>query len=105
MQSGGPNYGVELGRKDGKTSTKASVEGHLPLARFNYKQLRKMFASHGLSQVDLIALSGLLCSSKPTYNIYNHCLQLLCGKRTNFANLISCRKCCKKNSSTTHLIK
>lgn len=56
--SGGPNYGVELGRKDGRSSTKASVEGHLPLAGFNYKQLINMFASHGLSQVDLIALSG-----------------------------------------------
>ncbi|KNA25643.1 hypothetical protein SOVF_004640 [Spinacia oleracea] len=58
--SGGPNYGVELGRKDGRISTKASVGGHLPLARFNYKQLVNMFASHGLSQVDLIALSGSL---------------------------------------------
>ncbi|KAL2896867.1 Peroxidase 45 [Bienertia sinuspersici] len=56
--SGGPDFKVELGRRDGRTSTKASVGGHLPLARFNYKQLRSMFASHGLSEVDLIALSG-----------------------------------------------
>lgn len=56
--SGGPNYAVELGRRDGRKSTKASVEHHLPLANFNYKQLIALFASHGLSQVDLIALSG-----------------------------------------------
>ncbi|XP_021738897.1 peroxidase 45-like [Chenopodium quinoa] len=58
LLSGGPKYGVELGRKDGRISTKASVGGHLPQAHFNYKQLRNMFASHGLSEVDLIALSG-----------------------------------------------
>lgn len=56
--SGGPNYAVELGRRDGRISTKASVKDHLPLAHFNYKQLKAMFASHGLSEVDLIALSG-----------------------------------------------
>ncbi|KAJ8448770.1 hypothetical protein Cgig2_011391 [Carnegiea gigantea] len=56
--SGGPNYDVELGRRDGRQSTKASVDHHLPLANFSYKNLEDMFASHGLSQVDLIALSG-----------------------------------------------
>ena len=59
-QSGGPNYDVELGRRDGRQSTKASVDHHLPLANFSYKNLEDMFASHGLSQVDLIALSGIL---------------------------------------------
>ncbi|KAK9683929.1 hypothetical protein RND81_10G175400 [Saponaria officinalis] len=56
--SGGPHYEVELGRRDGRTSKKGSVKGHLPLAHFNYKQLKAMFAMHGLSEVDLIALSG-----------------------------------------------
>ncbi|GAB4836907.1 Peroxidase 45 [Ancistrocladus abbreviatus] len=56
--SGGPNYAVELGRRDGRISTKASVQNHLPLADFNLNQLTSMFASNGLDLVDLIALSG-----------------------------------------------
>ncbi|XP_074276426.1 peroxidase 16-like [Silene latifolia] len=58
LLSGGPNYKVELGRRDGRISRKASVKGHLPHAHFNYNQLKALFATHGLSQVDLIALSG-----------------------------------------------
>ncbi|GAB2223403.1 hypothetical protein Droror1_Dr00017544 [Drosera rotundifolia] len=56
--SGGPYYAVELGRRDGRISLKASVNGHLPLADFNLNQLKSMFASHGLDLVDLVALSG-----------------------------------------------
>ncbi|GAB2275860.1 Peroxidase 16 [Dionaea muscipula] len=56
--SGGPSYAVELGRRDGRISLKASVGNHLPHANFNLSQLTLMFASHGLPLVDLIALSG-----------------------------------------------
>ncbi|KAL5699407.1 peroxidase [Ranunculus cassubicifolius] len=56
--SGGPSYSVELGRKDGRVSTKASVQGQLPHPEFNLDQLNRMFASHGLTQTDMIALSG-----------------------------------------------
>ncbi|KAK9078891.1 hypothetical protein SSX86_002949 [Deinandra increscens subsp. villosa] len=56
--SGGPSYSVELGRRDGRISTKASVQNKLPHPEFKLDQLNNMFASHGLSQTDMIALSG-----------------------------------------------
>ncbi|KAM7268072.1 hypothetical protein ACFE04_010238 [Oxalis oulophora] len=56
--SGGPFYSVELGRRDGRTSTIASVENHLPHPDFSLDKLNSMFSSHGLSQTDMIALSG-----------------------------------------------
>lgn len=57
-QVGGPFYQVELGRKDGRVSTMASVQHALPGPGFNLNQLTSMFAKHGLDQTDLIALSG-----------------------------------------------
>ncbi|KAI4316223.1 hypothetical protein L6164_024222 [Bauhinia variegata] len=56
--TGGPSYAVELGRLDGRISTKASVRHRLPHAAFHLDQLSKMFASNGLTLTDLIALSG-----------------------------------------------
>lgn len=58
MQVGGPSYSVELGRLDGLTSTSTSVDGKLPKPTFNLNQLTSMFASNGLSQADMVALSG-----------------------------------------------
>jgi peroxidase len=57
-QAGGPYYAVELGRLDGRSSTIASVKYHLPKPDFNLDQLHAMFAKHGLTLRDLIALSG-----------------------------------------------
>ncbi|XP_062234271.1 peroxidase 45-like [Phragmites australis] len=54
--SGGPDYQVELGRYDGRVSTRASVV--LPHGTFNLDQLNGFFSSLGLSQTDMIALSG-----------------------------------------------
>lgn len=62
MQAGGPSYGVELGRRDGRISTRRSVRHHLPRPDFKLDQLSSMFASHGLTQADLIALSGTMFS-------------------------------------------
>jgi peroxidase len=56
--AGGPYYAVELGRLDGRSSTIASVKYHLPQPDFNLDQLHAMFAKHGLTLRDLIALSG-----------------------------------------------
>ncbi|CAM0909634.1 unnamed protein product [Alopecurus aequalis] len=55
-QSGGPNYQVELGRYDGRVSTKSSVV--LPHVDFNLDKLNAFFSTLGLSQTDMIALSG-----------------------------------------------
>ncbi|PIN08078.1 Peroxidase [Handroanthus impetiginosus] len=56
--AGGPFYPVELGRRDGRISTKASVQHRLPGPDFNLDQLVTMFATHGLKLTDLVALSG-----------------------------------------------
>ncbi|KAK6159072.1 hypothetical protein DH2020_006386 [Rehmannia glutinosa] len=56
--AGGPLYQVELGRKDGRISTTASVQRRLPGPGFNLDQLTTMFASNGLNITDLVALSG-----------------------------------------------
>lgn len=57
-QAGGPSYSVELGRRDGRISTTASVTNNLPHPEFKLDQLNSMFAKNGLSQTDMIALSG-----------------------------------------------
>ncbi|MCE3050260.1 Peroxidase 55 [Datura stramonium] len=56
--AGGPSYNVELGRRDGLISKASRVAGKLPEPDFNLNQLNTMFASHNLSQFDMIALSG-----------------------------------------------
>lgn len=58
VQTGGPSYEVELGRLDGRISTRKSVRHHLPKPEFKIHQLKSMFASHGLTLTDLVALSG-----------------------------------------------
>ena len=58
-QARGPSYAVELGRKDGLVSRASDVEGKLPQPSFNLNQLNAMFAANGLSQADMIALSGI----------------------------------------------
>ncbi|MCD7459356.1 Peroxidase 51 [Datura stramonium] len=74
--SGGPWYPVELGRLDGFTSKASNVEGKLPKPTFNLNQLNSMFASHGLTQADMIALSaahsvGFSHCDKFSNRIYN----------------------------------
>lgn len=63
-QAGGPSYAVELGRLDGLRSTASSVPGRLPAPFFNLDQLNQMFAANGLSQADMVALSGTFRSHR-----------------------------------------
>ncbi|KAJ1260632.1 hypothetical protein BS78_10G247600 [Paspalum vaginatum] len=56
LQSGGPNYQVELGRYDGRVSTRASVV--LPHVNFNLDQLNAFFSGLGFSQTEMVALLG-----------------------------------------------
>ncbi|KAL7094984.1 hypothetical protein ACP275_11G138500 [Erythranthe tilingii] len=58
LLAGGPAYNVELGRRDGLVSQASRVAGNLPDPHFNLGQLNTMFATHGLSQTDMVALSG-----------------------------------------------
>lgn len=56
--AGGIFWQVELGRLDGLVSTASSVTGKLPQPTDNVNQLNSLFASHGLTQTDMVALSG-----------------------------------------------
>lgn len=56
--AGGLFWQVELGRLDGLVSKASSVNGKLPKASDKVSKLSSMFASHGLSQADMVALSG-----------------------------------------------
>ncbi|XP_039687569.1 peroxidase 64 isoform X2 [Medicago truncatula] len=55
--SGGPNWEVPKGRKDGIIS-KATETRQLPAPTFNISQLQQSFSQRGLSLQDLVALSG-----------------------------------------------
>jgi len=64
LQSGGPYYQVELGRFDGRVSTRDSVR--LPGVNFTLDQLNAFFSGLGFSQAETIALLGngtACCSS------------------------------------------
>ncbi|XP_074295297.1 peroxidase 50-like [Silene latifolia] len=56
--AGGPFYKVELGRFDSLTSTAASVNGKLPQPSDGLNRLNSLFGSLGLTQTDMVALSG-----------------------------------------------
>lgn len=54
--SGGPYYQVELGRFDGRVSTRDSVR--LPSVNFTLDQLNAFFSGLGFSQNEMVALLG-----------------------------------------------
>ncbi|KAI3985447.1 hypothetical protein MKX01_033761 [Papaver californicum] len=57
-QSGGPQWEVLKGRKDGKISKASETKSNLPAPTFNITQLIQSFAKRGLGIKDLVALSG-----------------------------------------------
>ncbi|KAM0947094.1 putative peroxidase [Dioscorea sansibarensis] len=56
--SGGPNFQVELGRRDGLISFRWRVTGNLPGPTFSVNLLNWIFRKNNLTQTDMIALSG-----------------------------------------------
>lgn len=51
-------YAVPSGRKDGKISLASEVAANLPAPTFDVEQLTKSFSAKGLSQEDMVILSG-----------------------------------------------
>lgn len=58
MQSGGVYWDVPAGRRDGRIS-RASEIVDIPLPSFNLVQITESFANKGLTQADMVALSGM----------------------------------------------
>lgn len=57
-QSGGPNFIVELGRRDGLISQATRVAGRLPGPEFKLNLLSSLFRINNLTTYDMITLSG-----------------------------------------------
>lgn len=58
FQQGGPDWIVELGRKDGVVSSAAEAEALLPSSHSNAATLVASFAALGLTSRDMVTLSG-----------------------------------------------
>jgi peroxidase len=59
LQSEGPNWKVQLGRRDSLTANQTLANQNLPGPSFNLTQLKSAFAAQGLNTTDLVALSGI----------------------------------------------
>jgi len=58
VQAGGNAYQVPAGRRDGAVSRASDTNGNLPPPTANVAQLTQMFGAKGLTQRDMVALSG-----------------------------------------------
>ncbi|KAF0890675.1 hypothetical protein E2562_004184 [Oryza meyeriana var. granulata] len=104
--TGGPSYSVELGRLDGKTFNRAIVKHVLPGPGFNLDQLNSLFASNGLTQTDMIALSGahtigVTHCDKFVRRIYTFKQRVAYNPPMNLDFLRSMRRICPINYSST----
>jgi hypothetical protein len=82
MQSGGPSWGVLLGRLDGKTSDfNGSLD--LPAPTDNLTVLQQKFSNLSLNDVDLVALSGRNTTS-PRSAAYIYVYHLLSPMSFNY---------------------
>ncbi|KAH9319587.1 hypothetical protein KI387_021356, partial [Taxus chinensis] len=57
-QAGGLMWAVEGGRRDGRVSRASDIPGNLPPPFFDVNQLTTLFAAKGLSQDEMVTLSG-----------------------------------------------
>ncbi|XP_054781554.1 cationic peroxidase 1-like [Prosopis cineraria] len=55
---GGPSWKVRLGRRDSKTASRTEANAAIPAPSFSLSQLRNSFKNQGLSEKDLVVLSG-----------------------------------------------
>ncbi|KAL1307938.1 hypothetical protein HN51_049856 [Arachis hypogaea] len=55
---GGPSWEVGLGRRDSTTASRLDANNSIPAPSFNLSTLKQNFANQGLSEKDLVALSG-----------------------------------------------
>lgn len=58
IQSGGPGWEVQMGRKDSLSGSKTAANNNIPAPNSDLPTLLSKFQNAGLSLQDLIALSG-----------------------------------------------
>jgi peroxidase len=59
LQSGGPSWEVEVGRKDSRTASLQAANSNLPAPTSGVATLVQKFSNVGLSAKDMVALSGM----------------------------------------------
>jgi peroxidase len=59
LQSGGPSWEVEVGRKDSRTASLLGANNNLPAPTSGVATLVQKFRNVGLSAKDMVALSGM----------------------------------------------
>jgi hypothetical protein len=65
MQLGGPSWDVKVGRRDSRTASFSGANNNIPPPTSGLANLTSLFAAQGLSQKDMVALSG-------AYLYYSH---------------------------------
>jgi peroxidase len=73
-QSGGPNWGLPLGRRDSKTASLRGSNKNIPPPNATIEGLLSFFKRQGLDEADLVALSG------GTFNISFEAIFRKCNK-------------------------
>jgi len=58
MQLGGPSWDVKVGRRDSTTASFRGANNNIPPPTSGLANLTSLFAAQGLSQKDMVALSG-----------------------------------------------
>jgi peroxidase len=58
VQLGGPNWDVKVGRRDSRTASLSGANNNIPPPTSGLANLTSLFAAQGLSQKDMVALSG-----------------------------------------------
>ncbi|KAG6589468.1 Peroxidase 41, partial [Cucurbita argyrosperma subsp. sororia] len=56
--TGGPSYGVQLGREDSHVSKSSDVEGNIPIANQTVDEMIKLFTGKGFTIQEMVALYG-----------------------------------------------
>lgn len=69
MQANGPAYQVPTGRRDGRVSN-ISLAADMPDVSDSIQQLKSKFLDRGLSEKDLVLLSGISSLSHPLSFIF-----------------------------------
>lgn len=65
MQSGGPYWGVALGRLDGVTASEKSANEQLPSPFEPLENITAKFLAKGLDVKDVVVLSGIYHDLRP----------------------------------------
>lgn len=100
MQSGGPGWEVQLGRKDSRTASKAAANNNIPGPNSNVATLVAKFQNVGLSSDDMVALSGAHTLGKARCSTFNSRLNANGSPDVSLAFIQSLQQLCTQSNTT-----